>query len=159
MTSSCTYTGNISLSSTTTLQSGLIYFHNANVTLGANAVVSGSNVMLFLDAGSTMSFSGNVSFSITAPATGTYAGIAIFQSRSTAASVTDTIWSDSTLSIGGTVYAPSSTVSMGGNSSLTLNTGYVVASDLSLGGSSTLSFGSNTGTAARLLREHVNLVQ
>ena len=160
MASNCTYTGNVTINGNTTLQSGTIYFHNATVTFGASAQISGSNVLLFFNSGSSFDFSGASSISITPASTGNYAGVAIFQSRSTPVSTVDKVWGNGTLSLGGTIYAPSSQLALGGNSTLTISVGYAIASKLSFGGSSQLSIGvlGTGGSSPRILRVHTSLV-
>ncbi len=160
MASNCTYSGTVTISGNTTLQSGIIYFHNAAVKMGSNANVSGSGVVLFFDSGSSFDFTGASNVDITPPSTGTYEGVAIFQSRSTPSTTTDKVWGSGTLSLGGTVYAPSCQLAMGGNSTLTISVGYAIAATMSFGGSSNLTVGSvgAGGSSPRMLRVHTGLV-
>lgn len=162
LASNCTYTGTVSLSGSVNLQSGLYYFKNATIKVTASTSISGSGVMLFLDAGSTMNLGGSGTISLSAGTSGTYAGILIFQSRSTPSNHALTIGGSGTMSLDGTLYAPSATLNMSGNSTNASATkvGYAIADQLSLGGSSSFTFNAFPTSYAipRTLRVHTGLV-
>ncbi|GAC1329893.1 MAG: pilus assembly protein TadG-related protein [Beijerinckiaceae bacterium] len=161
LNSNCTYTGTVSLSGSVTLQSGLLYFKNATINVSSSTNINGTGVTMFLDANSTLSLTGNGTISLSAPTSGTYAGLLIFQSRSTPVSHTLTIWGNGTMSLNGTLYAPSATLSMGGNATLIeTKVGYVIADKLSLAGSSDLKFNAfqSSGVTPPTLAVHAALV-
>ncbi len=162
MASNCTLTGSVSFGGTISLQSGLYYLRSANVTITSASTLTGSDVMIFVDASSTLTIGGGGTVSLSAAASGTYAGILIFQSRATPASTTVSINAGGSLSLNGTLYAPSSTLSLGANGSYssTAQFGYLIADKVIIGGSSNFIFNafSTTGVTPRTLKPHAGLV-
>ncbi|GAC1551450.1 MAG: hypothetical protein NVS2B5_08320 [Beijerinckiaceae bacterium] len=151
------------MSGSVTLQSGLYYFKGATISVTGATNITGSGVTLFLDKNSSLSLGGTGTISLAAPTSGTYAGILLFQSRSTAVSQTISLGGNGTMSLNGTLYVPSATLSMGGNSTLasTSKVGYVIADQLSLGGSTDFTFNAfpTNGVTPPTLAVHAGLVQ
>ena len=95
--SGITLSGNATL----TLNAGIYIIEGGGLSVSGNASVTGSGVMIF-NAGSaynattgnyggtygSITLSGNGTYSLSAPTTGTYAGILIFQDRTNAAALT-----------------------------------------------------------------------
>jgi Flp pilus assembly protein TadG len=162
MASNCIITGSTTFSGTVTLQSGIYYLRSANVTVSNGTILTGSGVMIFMDQNSTLSLQGGGTISLSSATSGTYAGILIFQSRSTPVATTVSIGGGGTLSLNGTLYVPSATLSIGGNGaySSTANFGYLIADMLTLGGSSGFVFDAfpTSGATPRTLRVHAGLV-
>ena len=160
LTGNCTYTGKITLGGNVTLGSGIYYLKNATMSVANNAVINGSGVTIFVDAGSSLSLSGNATVKLSAPTSGSYAGILVFQSRSTPSSTTMSLNGDGNMQLNGTLYAPTIMLSLGGNSTLATKTGSVVADQLSVKGSGGLIMNAfNTiGTNPRSLAVHTGLV-
>jgi Flp pilus assembly protein TadG len=162
MASNCVITGSVSFSGSVTLQSGTYYLRSANVTVSNNSTLTGSGVMIFVDQNSTLSLLGGGTISLSAATSGTYAGILIFQSRSTPVTTTLSIGGGGTLSLNGTLYVPSATLSIGGNGSYSsaANFGYLISDKLTLGGSSNFVFNAfpTSGATPRTLRVHAGLV-
>jgi hypothetical protein len=160
--SNCTYTGTVSLDGSITLQSGLFYFKNATIKVSNSTNISGSGVTLFLDPGSTLSLNGGGTISLSAATEGSYKGILIFQSRSAPSSRVLSLGGSGTLSLNGTLYAPSSELQLSGNSTYANATkmGYAVSRTLSVGGSGEFSFNSfpTTGVSPRNMLTHASLV-
>jgi uncharacterized repeat protein (TIGR03803 family) len=143
-----------------TLSSGIYIIEGGGFTVTGNASVSGSGVMIY-NTGSNypsnggnfggITLSGNGTVSLTAPTSGTYAGIVIFQPSANTRAIS--LSGNAANGLTGTVYAPAALLTLSGNA--TLN-GAVVVNQLSLSGNanSTLSVdGSNgsSGTAGQLL--------
>jgi Flp pilus assembly protein TadG len=161
LNSNCTYTGTVSLSGSVTLQPGLLYFKGATINVTGSTNISGTGVTLFLDATSSLSLTGNGTITLSAPTSGTYSGLLLFQSRSTPVSNTLTIWGNGTMSLNGTLYVPSATLNMGGNATLVeTKVGYVIADKLTLSGSSDLKFNAfqSSGVTPPTLAVHAALV-
>ncbi|GJD95818.1 TadG family pilus assembly protein [Methylobacterium iners] len=135
--SNCTYTGNLVIKGNASLQPGLYYLKGAKLSISGNAGLTGQGVTLFLDATSTLDLGGNGSLSLSAPATGTYAGIAVFQSRSAAPSVTSTLKGTSDFTIDGGIYMPTAKLSVSGSGSVSSpsKVGRVVVGQMELKGS------------------------
>lgn len=142
--SNVTYCGNITLngSGAFSLQPGLYYFKNATVKLLQNSSLSGSGVTIFLDANSTIQFSASGTVNLTSPSTGTYKGVLIFQSRNASATTTNVVRGSPNVYMDGTIYTPTSTLSMTGSGTISdvAKTGYVIAGRVSYNGSVTFNF-------------------
>jgi hypothetical protein len=108
-----------------TLNSGTYIIEGGGFTVSGGASVTGSGVTIY-NAGSNypnsggnfggITLSGNGTFSMTAPTTGTYAGILIFQSRQNTRALSFS--GNAMLGMTGTIYAASALLSMSGNAQL-----------------------------------------
>jgi hypothetical protein len=113
--------GNASL----TLSAGTYIIEGGGFTVTGKASVTGSGVTIY-NAGSNypssggtfggISLSGNGTFNLTAPTSGTYAGILIFQSRQNTRALSFS--GDAMAGMSGTIYAANALLSMSGNASL-----------------------------------------
>lgn len=139
-----TYCGKITLNGNGnfSLQPGLYYFQNATVKLLQNASLTGSGVTIFLDANSTIEFSASGTVNLSAPSLGPYKGVLIFQSRDASATTTNLVRGSPNIYMDGTLYMPSSTLSMTGSGTISdvAKTGYVIAGRVSYNGSVTFNF-------------------
>ena len=124
-----TANGNINL----TLSPGL-YIINGPLSLTGNVSLTGTGVTL--DLLSSTSIPGNVALNLTAPTSGTYNGVIIYQPSTNTSSLALTGNAGSTFE--GIVYAPSAAVSLTGNSGSTLYADFVSQS-LSLVGNASLN--------------------
>lgn len=149
ISSGCTYTGKITLSGSLTLQGGLIYFKNAQVSVASNTTITGSGVTLFLDAGSTLNLGGGGDINLSAATSGVYAGILVFQSRSTPGNTTLSLGGGGSLALNGTLYAPSATISLSGSSSYSGKVGFLISNQLTLGGSTSFTFNAFPTSTAK----------
>ena len=119
--SQITVSGNAKLA----MNCGIYIIEGGGFTVTGNASVTGSGVTIY-NAGSNypnsggnfggITLSGNGTFSMTAPTTGTYAGILIFQSRQNTRALSFS--GNAMLGMTGTIYAPSALLSMSGNAQL-----------------------------------------
>jgi hypothetical protein len=66
----------------TTLSGGGIYYVTGQVNIGNGNTLSGTNLLIYLAAGGRIQALNNATLSLTAPTSGPYAGIAIFQDPS-----------------------------------------------------------------------------
>ncbi len=116
-------------------------------TQSANSHISGTGVMFYNTYGasdqgnytySPINIAANSSVNLTAPSTGTYAGMLFFEDR-TAPAASDTYGGGSTAVYQGIIYAKNAAVTMYGNSSV--NTAYtlLVASTISMVGTTTFN--------------------
>ena len=118
-----TYIGGISASanSRVTLNPGIYYLQGGGLSLSGNATVTGGGVMIYnAPAQSTdkISISGNASLTLSPLTSGIFAGISIYQSRSS--SVTMTISGNGTLNMDGILYMPSALLDIPGNGNVNL---------------------------------------
>jgi hypothetical protein len=102
-------------STVTTLNAG-IYYITGQVDVGN---LTGSNVMLFLAPGAQLTAQNNKSLTLTAPSSGTFKGVAIFQDRTNTNDID--IKNNFTLTVTGAVYFPGADITIK-NSLLIANT-------------------------------------
>jgi Bacterial Ig-like domain (group 3)/Matrixin len=129
---------NVSGNAKLTLNPGVYILAGGGLTVSGNASVSGSGVTLyntesaFPSAGGTyggITLSGNGTFNLTAPTSGPYAGVVLFQARTNTRAIA--LRGNAAEGLGGTVYAPAALLYLSGNASLA---GPVVVNELSLTG-------------------------
>ncbi|CAO4157175.1 TadG family pilus assembly protein [Methylorubrum extorquens] len=155
------YTGTIKLSGNVNLTPGLYYFKGAQVSVNATTNINGTGVRLYVDATSHLDLSGGSDVNLTADTSSAQqAGILIFSSRSATTGGNVTLGGGGRLDLNGTLYTPSSTLSLSGNSALTQDdkTGVIITKRLSTSGSSTLvvnGFPSGANAASARLRSSV----
>ncbi len=120
--SQITVSGNASL----TLKPGDYILAGGGFTVSGNASITGGGVMLF-NAGSaynaatgsdggtygSITLSGNGNYALSAPTTGAYAGVLVFQDRKDSKALT--LSGNSTLGTSGTIYAPLASLTLSGN--------------------------------------------
>jgi hypothetical protein len=101
------------------LQPG-VYYMNGPFTVNGNASSSltGTNVMIFIDANASLSLGGNGKVTLSPPTSVPYEGVTIFQDRTSTAPLT--IAGNGLFNITGTVYAPKALVKVTGNGDIAL---------------------------------------
>ena len=121
------------------------------LTVSGNASISGAGVLIF-NAGSnypntggtygSIALSGNGTFSLSAPTTGTYAGIVVFQSRDNPQALS--LSGNAMAGLTGTVYAPEAQLVLSGNGQLDDT---LIVDMLSLSGNAIAQLAAGSGTA------------
>ncbi len=121
------YSGSISIKNNVTMNPG-VYVFTGNLDLGGNGSLTGTGVTLYIPAGGSLGGggNGNTTLNLTAPTSGPYNGILIYQD----ASNTNTISFNGTpvVNMTGIVYAPSAELDLSGNTSMTLTSDLIVGS-------------------------------
>jgi Flp pilus assembly protein TadG len=153
------YSGGMSLagSAKLTLNGGVYIIGPPGLSVSNGATLTANNcVFFFTNAGGstygTATFAGGTTTTITAPTTGTYANVAIFQDRSTPSTDTMTISNGASVSVSGTVYIPSASITYEGGTQTLGN--QIIANELTVSNGASLSVnydGRNpvvTGTAS-----------
>ncbi len=116
------YTGNISSNNAWVLTAGTYVFKGAGIDLSGNSSLTGTGVFIYLAnanypsaGGSCGSFrlTGNNASALSAPTTGTHAGMLLYQDPSCSGDVT--VGGNGSITATGTIYAPSATVKGNGN--------------------------------------------
>ena len=107
-----------------TLAAGIYIIEGGGLTISGNASITGTGVMI-VNAGSnypktcgsygSISLSGNGSYNLSPPTSGTYAGIVIFQPKDNTKTLT---LSGNAAGMSGTLYAPAAKLSESGNAQL-----------------------------------------
>lgn len=154
-----TYCGTITIGTAKTWPAGEYYFRGATVTITGD--VTGNGVMWYFDSTSTLDFKTNGTVKLTAPSSGTYKGIAIFQSRSAPLGNIMKITGSTDFLLDGTLYMPRAQLSLTGNSlvSVTGKTGFVIAYELHYTGTSDFKVGTWGGAQALGTQSPPRLVQ
>ena len=143
-------------SAVVTLSSGIYIVNGGGFTVEHGAIVTGSNVMIFLTGqhGQTngpMTIEGNANVTMSAPSGGTYQGILFYQDRTATYTSQNTVSGSAVMNATGTFYFPGTQMVVSGSG---LSSGVVafVVKDLTISGSATLQqdrTGTSTGLAAR----------
>jgi hypothetical protein len=137
-----------------TLGGGIYIIEGGGLSVSGNASISGSSVTIF-NAGSnypstggtygSIALSGNGSYSLTPPNSGTYAGVVIFQPRDNTRALTI---SGNASVITGTIFAPAAALSESGNAQLNASIDVDMLSISGNGVANTVALSTPTGTVA-----------
>ena len=143
--------GGLDIKKKVTFGSGLYIIDGGTLSLNANGTVSVSDagitadgVTFYLTNGATLRLTGNGSLNLNAPATGPYAGILFFASRSQTG-VTHEVLGNSGSITQGAIYAPTSAVRFTGNSTTTSGCTQIIGLTVEFTGNSTLRSSCETG--------------
>lgn len=131
------YCNGMNISGTATFQSGTFYI-KGNLAFQGGSNVSGSNVTFFIDKSGTTAISGSAVVNLSAPSTGTYAGILFFGDRAGNTSNNNNISGASTSVLTGTLYYPTQQVTYSGGSSSPSNCTHVIGDTITFSGSTYL---------------------
>ncbi len=116
------YCGNLKINANAnvTLQSGTYYISGGDLTINGNANVTGNGVTIILTGtGSNVgniTVNGTANLDLTAPSSGTYEGILLYQDRDAPTSGNNKINGGSTNTLNGTIYFPNQEIEFSGNS-------------------------------------------
>lgn len=133
------YCNGLTIQDNTTLNSGIYYIAGGTLKINSGADVSGSGVSIILTkstdgpvgyADISVNNGGNVN--LTAPATGPYAGILIYQDRnaSTSPSTNISVNGDTNMILTGAIYIPRNKISFKGGSSMTGDCTQIIANEV-----------------------------
>ena len=154
------YRGGLKILGTATvnLQPGIYVLDGGGLSVTGSASLVGNQVLIYstsiTQASGPINIAVNGTITVTAPTSGTYAGINLYQDRAltTAAKVTG----GGSMKITGMIYAPSAQVQLTGNAAGDILGGWVLAQSVAMSGSG--SFNLNQG-AARPILPDVHLVE
>ena len=132
------YTGMTFNNGTTTLQAGTYIISGGELRINGNATVNGTGVMFYLTNGATVRIMGGASMNLSAPTSGTHAGLLFFGDR-TQATATNRINGNSTTVLQGAIYFPSQDVEFQGNFSGNYGCLQVIADKVNYTGSATFN--------------------
>lgn len=126
---------------TLTLPAGLYYLKNGTISW-QNGTVNGTGVTIYLAGPSVsgISINGNVSVNLSAPTSGPYDGLVIYQNRNLTSPPSHSMNGGSTMLFQGTIYLPGSYVSYSGGNGTNITA--LVANQINFTGNST--FGTDT---------------
>lgn len=151
------YTGTLGGNNAWTLGSGTYVFKGGGVSLSGNSSLSGTGVFIFLTNASypssggscaTFSITGNNATTLTAPTSGTYAGMLLYQDSACSGDIT--IGGNGAITATGTIYAPSATVVGNGNNAQIAVT-QIVADEVDVGNADiTLAYSASSAATPRV---------
>lgn len=127
------FCGGITLSSSSvlTLTSGL-YIVKSGISLTGSSIITGTGVTIYLYSGG-ISATGSSKLTISAPASGTWQGIALFQDRTNSSGAS--LSGSTSQAINGLMYLPAAAISYSGGNSANATATTIVANTISLTGS------------------------
>lgn len=151
--------GSISLTGngTTTLPSALYYVKNGGLDWH-NGSISGTGVTIFLTGTSpgTITINGNMTVNLSAPTSGPYEGLVIYQDRTLTSPPSHTFNGGAGMDFNGSIYLPGSAVKYAGGSSTSITA--LIADTIEFTGAST--FGADTsGTVTGINKPVAALIE
>ena len=109
-----TYCGGLTLQGTVSLNAGVYIISGGTFKINANANVTGTDVTIYLTNGATLDFNGSAQINLTAPTTGTYAGILLYGDRSQGNAI-NKINGNNSSNLTGAIYFPTQQIQFLGN--------------------------------------------
>ena len=142
------YNGGISLSgsSSVTLNPGVYYINGGGISMSGSSSLSGNGVFIYNTGGGAINLSGSGSISLSPMTSGTYAGITIFQDRSSTTGAT--MSGAGNINNSGTFYFPDATLTLSGSSGVNAVGAQIIAKGLTLSGSATAQVTYNSSVAS-----------
>ncbi len=144
------YTGGISLSgsSSVTLNSGVYYINGGGIVASGSSSISGSGVFIYNTGGGAINLSGLGSFALSPMTSGAYAGITVFQDRTSTTGAT--LSGSGNMSNTGTFYFPDANLTLSGTGATSSVGAQIIAKNLTLsgGGSIVVNFGTSVASKA-----------
>ncbi|WP_083632547.1 pilus assembly protein TadG-related protein [Bradyrhizobium sp. NAS96.2] len=159
------YCGDISVAAgaTLTFNPGIYYFNGANLSVAGNATITGTGVTLVFTGSSgnwgTATIGSNANVSLTAPTSGTTAGIAIYGDRRMPVGSSFNLTGGGTQNLQGAVYLPKAALSFSGGNGTSTTCTQIIADTISIVGNSNVQVncaamgGNAIGTATAQLVE------
>jgi hypothetical protein len=158
-----TYCNGIKISGgTVTLNSGVYVLRGIGLQLSGNGtVINGSGVMFYNTGDSTypagtFTLGSGVTTNLSAPTSGAYKGILLYQDRTV--STVGTIGGGSNQNFSGTIYMPNAYVNFNGGSTTNALTAAIIVKDINLVGNSYLA-ADTTGNITGLTQTSISLTQ
>jgi hypothetical protein len=144
------YEGGISMSGgSLTMMPGTYYIDGGGISTNSSASIAGAGVFIY-NGGSTVGsikLTGSSSVSLSPPTTGTYAGISLFQDRTSTAALSLT--GSGGINITGGIYAAKAPSTLTGSSSTSIDGSFLIVDSAKLTGSATIQVGTGTGGGNR----------
>ncbi|PAY08866.1 hypothetical protein CK489_10415 [Bradyrhizobium sp. UFLA03-84] len=159
------YCGDISVAAgaTLTFNPGVYYFNGANLSVAGNATITGTGVTLVFTGSSgnwgSATIGSNANVSLTAPTSGTTAGIAIYGDRRMPVGSSFNLTGGGTQNLQGAIYLPKAALSFSGGNGTSANCTQIIADTISIVGNSNVQVncaamgGNAIGTATAQLVE------
>ncbi len=132
-------------SDTVTLNPGIYVINGGYLTFSSGTQKGGSGVFFYLENGASVSIANSAKVTLSAPTSGTYSGVLIYQQPSDTQSLSIAGAANSSLT--GAIYAPGAVVNLSNGSSTTVSSN-IVSQTLNMSGGGTLNVtaSANLGT-------------
>jgi hypothetical protein len=136
------------LKGTVTLQSGVYYIDGSSFSVGSQATVVGTGVTIILTSNTAatnpgsianVDINGGANIQLTAPTSGTYAGVLFYQDRRATDSGTNKINGNASSTLQGAIYMPAQAVEFSGTSGMTTNCLKLVSRRVTFTGNNSIS--------------------
>ncbi len=141
---------NITTSGTVTFEPGFHIFDGSALNINGNATVEGSELFFYWSENGGINdgfdIAGGATVTLSAPTTGTYAGILMYQDRNTAPGVTHKLAGGSTMDLDGIVYTPSTHVEFAGGAAADSSSIMIIADTVDFKGGDTFLGDFDTST-------------
>ncbi len=156
-TAAIRFCGGLQIQGTVTLKPGLYIIDGGDFTVNAGANLSGDGVTLFFTNGAAAKLLGNGTIHLSAPTSGSYAGLLFFGSRHDTGVLNEVTGnSDSTLN--GNIYLPTGLIDFTGNSTISGGCTQIIADQVTFTGNSTMETCASS-TDEILIGQTVSLIQ
>ena len=155
---------NVTTSGTVTFGPGIHIFDGAALNIQGGSNVDGSEVFLYWSENGGVNdgfdIAGGATVTLSAPTTGAYAGILIYQDRNMAPGVTHKLTGGSTMDLDGIIYTPSTNVEFSGGASANSSSIVIIADMVEFkGGNSFLGDFDNSSILNNALMLKAQLVE
>jgi uncharacterized membrane protein len=108
------YCGGLTLQGAVTLQPGVYVIQGGDLKVNASANITGNGVTIYMAGSSAVSMNGNATVNLSAPTSGTYAGL-LFMGDRNGANVSESLNGTADSTMTGAIYFPKQNVSYNGN--------------------------------------------
>ncbi len=141
---------NVTTSGTVTFGPGIHVFDGAALSIQGGSTVEGSELTLYWSESGGVNdgfdIAGGATVTLSAPTSGTYAGILMYQDRNTAPGVTHKLTGGSTMNLDGIIYTPSTDVEFAGGTSADSSSILIIADEVEFKGGDTFLGDFNTSS-------------
>ena len=142
------YNGGITLSgsSSVTLNPGVYYINGGGINMSGLSSIIGNGVFIYNTGGGAINLSGSGSISLSPMSSGTYAGITVFQDRSSTTGAT--MSGSGNMNNTGTFYFPDATLTLSGSSGVNAVGAQIIAKNLTFSGSAGIQVNYDSSVAS-----------
>ena len=139
-----------------TMAPGIYYMKSGSFTVANGVTITGAGVMIYIDnGGGSLSFQGGGNITLSPLTSGIYAGISIFQDRTS--SVPINIANGTTTAITGSIYAAGAPVSFAGGASYNQSASQIIAATLNVSNNAYVGVSGGSGSVSS--KKAIGLVQ
>ena len=143
------YNGGFTLtgSSSVTLNPGAYYINGGGISVSGPSSISGNGVFIYNTGGGAINLSGTGNVSLSPMSSGTYAGITVFQDRTSTTGAT--LSGSGNMNNTGTFYFPDSTLTLSGSSGVNTVGAQIIAKNLTFSGLAGIQVNYDSSVASK----------